>query len=271
MRPRLLLALWLLSDLALFVGFYVLAYFLRIGFYLSSNFPFRPFLVAVLTIAPAWLLVLGTTRTFALMRNQRTLRNASYIAYAALVGVALFTLAYYFEFKAQFQGVSRLLLLIAFIFTSLGIWLWHQIFHHIRRTILRRAPPCYPLLVVGATREAAALIRKLNTHRNPLTPVAVLDGRGTSEKEIEGVPILGKLDRLEDTLERKKITHVVQCSNLEQTLNLLSACRRRGITFLLLPSVLGIVEADKQVESLEGHPVTVVRPAGSRMDEWFFR
>jgi len=271
MRPRLLLGLWLATDLALFVGFYCLAYFLRVGFYLSSDFPFRPFFWSVLTVAPVWLLVLGTTRTFALMRSQRTLRNASYIAYSALVGVALFTLAYYFEFKSSFQGVSRLLLLLAFVFTSIGIWLWHLLFHSFRRSLLRRSPASYPTLIVGATREAAALIGKLNLHRNPLTPVAVLDGRGTSEKELSGVPVFGKLDRLEEILEKEHITHLIQCSNLEQTLNLLSACRRRSITFLLLPSVMGIVEADKQVESLEGHPVTVVRPAGQPWEEWFFR
>lgn len=271
MRPRLLLALWLLTDLALFVSFYVCAYFLRVGFYFSSDFPFRPFLWSVLTVAPVWLLVLGTTRTFALMRNQRTLRNAAYIAYAALVGVALFSLTYYFQFKESFQGVSRLLLLLAFLFSSVGIWLWHLLFHSFRRTILRRSPPSYPTLIIGATREAGALIAELNRHFNPLTPVAILDGRGASEKELSGIPVLGKLDRLEETLEKEKITHMIQCSDLEQTLNLLSACRKRSITFLLLPSVLGIVEADKQVESLEGHPVTVVRPAGPRWEEWFFR
>jgi hypothetical protein len=47
---------------------------------------------------------------------------------------------------------------------------------------------------------------------------------------------------------------------LEQSLNLLSACRRRGITYILLPSVLGIVERDERIESLEGYAVTMVQP-----------
>jgi len=268
-RPRILLFLWLATDLTFFVGLYALAYFLRVGFVLSTNFPFLPFLTTALAIAPLWLLVLGTTRTFALTRNQRTVRNAAYITYAALVGVALFTLAFYFRFKISFQGVSRLLLLEAFFLTAAGIWLWHLIFDVIRRMILRRSPPSFPTLIVGLTRESKALIAQLNEHVNPLTPVAILDGQGTKEVAVHGVPVLGKLDRLEETLVGKRITHVIQCSNLEQSLNLLSACRRRGITYMLLPSVLGIVERDERVESLEGHAVTVVGP--EMRGRWFFR
>lgn len=269
MRPRVLLLLWLVTDLAFFVGLYALAYFIRVGFVLSTNFPFLPFLTTALVVAPVWLLVLATTRTFALTRNQRTVRNAAYITYAALVGVALFTLAFYFRFKTSFQGVSRLLLLEAFVLTAGGIWLWHLIFDVIRRMILRRSPPSFPTLIVGLTRESAALIAQLNGHLNPLTPVAILDGQGTKDAEAHGVPVLGKLDRLEETLVHKRITHVIQCSNLEQSLNLLSACRRRGITYMLLPSVLGIVERDERVESLEGHAVTVVGP--EMRGRWFFR
>lgn len=269
-RPRLLLALWLLSDLALFVGLYALSYFLRVGFFFSSDFPFAPFLWSVVTVAPLWLLVLSTTRTFALTRNQRTRRNAAYIAYAALVGVSLFLLSYYFQFKASFQGLSRLLLLEAFLLTAVGVWLWHLCFDTVRRMILRRSPPSFPTLIIGATREAASLIEQLNRHRNPLTPVAILDGHGAKEREISGVPVCGKLDRLEETLERQNITHLIQCSDLEQSLNLLSACRSRSITYMLLPSVLGIVEHDERVESLEGHPVTVVEPREQR-GLWFFR
>ena len=95
--------------------------------------------------------------------------------------------------------------------------------------------------------------------RNPLKPVAVLDSRGAKEKDLAGVPVRGKLDKLEDILVKEKITHLIQTSDLEQTLNLLSACRRHGITYILLPSVLGIVEKDGHMESLEGLPVTVVR------------
>src|SRR3989344_3840828 len=267
MRYRILLLLWLVTDLLLFVGAYAAAYFLRVGLLFSSNFPFDQHMTAAAIAAPLWLLVLATTRTFHLTRNQKTLRNGAYIAYAALVGVAMFTLIYYFTFNEFF---SRLLLVNALVITSAGIWLWHILFEYIERIVLRMNPPVFPTLIVGVTRESKELILSLNQRRNPLKPVAILDGHGVKEHEIDAVPVLGKLNKLEETLARFNITHLIQASELEQSHNLLSACRARGIHYVVLPSVLGIVERDERVESLEGLPVTIVAPKRNRWS-WFFR
>ncbi|OGJ56417.1 hypothetical protein A3D88_03480 [Candidatus Peribacteria bacterium RIFCSPHIGHO2_02_FULL_52_16] len=267
MRYRILLLLWLVTDLLLFVGAYAAAYFLRVGLLFSSNFPFDQHMTAAAIAAPLWLLVLATTRTFHLTRNQKTLRNGAYIGYAALVGVALFTLTYYFTFN---QFFSRLLLVHAFVISAASIWLWHIIFEYIERIVLRVNPPVFPTLIVGVTRESKQLIQALNRNRNPLKPVAILDGYGVKEKEIAGVPVLGKLNKLEETLARFNITHLIQAGELEQSLNLLSACRQRGIHYIVLPSVLGIVERDERVESLEGLPVMIVAPKRNRWS-WFFR
>lgn len=269
MRYRLLLILWLLSDVLLFTATYALAYFLRVGWILSSAFPLDRFLWATLTTAPAWLAVLATTRTFALTRNQHAWRNGAYIAYSSLVGVAFFSLVYYFRFKADFQGLSRLLLLEAFALSAGTLWAWHIIFDWIKRALLRMDPPAFPTLIVGLTRESHTLIRDLKRRLHPLTPVAILEGHGAKEKSVEGVPVLGKLNALEETLKERRITHLIQCSDLEQTLNLLSACRKRKITYMLLPSVLGMVERDERIESLEGYPVTVVRPKRSLLGSFF--
>lgn len=266
-RHRLLLFLWLVTDLLVFCGAYCAAYFLRVGPILSTDFPFDQFLVVTVAISPLWLAVLATTRTFALTRNQRTIRNAAYIIYSCLVGTALFTLGYYFTYSAFF---SRLLLLYAFAGSAIAIFVWHLLYEQVLRVMLRRNPPAFPTLIVGVTRESRALIKSLQHGRNPLKPVAILDGRGVKDIAIEGVSVLGKLDKLESTLEKFQITHLIQCSDLEQSLNLLSACRNRSITYMLLPSVLGIVERDEAVESLEGLPMTVVRPGRSKW-MWFFR
>ncbi|MDP7247489.1 MAG: hypothetical protein QF741_02595 [Candidatus Peribacteraceae bacterium] len=255
MRPRILLITWLITDLALFTASYLLAYFIRVGPILSTDFPFDRFLTVAIAVAPIWLLVLATTRTFYMTRNQMTIRNVAYISYAALVGVALFSLAYYFRFQLFF---SRLLLVYAFVFSMMLTLLWHIIFQQIQRAILTKNPPAFPTLIVGVTRESKELVNTLIRKKNPLKPVAILDGRGAKESEVSGVQVLGKLNKLEEVLEQKKITHLIQCSDLEQSLNLLSACRNKNITYLMLPSVLGIVERDEKVESLEGMAVIMV-------------
>ena len=267
MRYHVVLGIWLISDILLFIGAYCIAYFTRVGWILSSDFPFDKFLWVTSMIAPVWLLVLATTRTFHVMRNQATSRNFAYISYASLVGVSLFTLSYYFQFEAFF---SRLLLVQAFVFSTAIIYVWHLVFQRISRSLLRASTPTFPTLIVGVTRESKKLIETLNSKSNPLKPVAILDARGAHESEIDGVPVLGKLNKLEDVLDEKNISHLVQCSDLEQSLNLLSACRQKKITYMVLPSVFGIVERDERIETLEGQPVTVVKPQQPSW-WWFFR
>lgn len=256
-RQHILVALWLLGDAALFIGTYATAYVLRVGWILSTDFPLGRLLAVITAISPLWLLVLAAFGAFHPLRNQRTFAAFAHVCTAALLGVALFTLGYYFRFTAFF---SRLLLLEAFILSSVIPWAWHAIMQGIIRRALRASPPSFPTLIIGATRETVRLLRALRERKSPLAPVAILDAQGTKEDTLEGVPVCGKLNRLEEILTEKRVTHLIQCSNIEHTANLLGACRARGVTYMLLPSVLGIVERDERIESLEGFPVTVVRP-----------
>lgn len=267
MRRPLLLGLWLATDYALFLGVYALAYFQRVGWIFSTDLPFSNFMTAVALSGIPWLAGLVMTRTFSLTRRQRTPRNAFYIACAAIIGVALVTTVYFFLFQQIF---SRELLLTAFILSAVATWAWHMVFGLFMRMMLRSGSPRYPTLIIGVTRESRHLIELLQKRRSVLRPVAILDASGTKEKDIAGIPVKGKLDTLEETLRQFGITHVIQCSDLEQSINLLSACRERGITYMLLPSVLGIVEKDERVESLEGKAVTVVSPDAGWWN-WFFR
>jgi FlaA1/EpsC-like NDP-sugar epimerase len=266
MRRAVLLILWLLSDMLIFVGAYTLSYFLRVGLIMSTDFPLHLFLQTVVIVAPICIAVMAQLGIFRLMRNQSSVRNIFHILFACAMGSALFTLFYYFLYSAFF---SRLLLVYAFVLSTAFLVVWHIGFEQVMRKMLRAGRPLYPTLIVGATREAARLIQTLNDQRNPLTPVAILDGRGTKETEIHGVPVEGKLNKLEETLTKYHITHLIQCSDLEQSINLLSACRNRGISYILLPSVLGIVESNEAIESIEKFQVTMVRPKKVWW-HWFF-
>jgi FlaA1/EpsC-like NDP-sugar epimerase len=136
--------------------------------------------------------------------------------------------------------------------------------------LMRGKTPTYPTLIIGTTREAVNLIGQLQKNHSPLTPVSILDGRGSKEKEIHGVPVEGKLNKLEETIAKHDITHLIQCDEPEQVLNLLSACRNRGISYIILPSVFGIIEGDERIDIIEGQQVTSVRPKDSILG-WFFR
>jgi FlaA1/EpsC-like NDP-sugar epimerase len=215
----------------------------------------KQFMIAVAIAAVPWLLALATTRTFALTRTQSTLRNLIYIIYASVMGTAFVTLVHYFLYDSLF---SRLLLVEATVILIVATFVWHIIFEWILRMALNKSPASFPTLIVGLTRESRMLIKTLKEKKSPLSPVGIIVPEGTSEKEIEGVPMLGKLPKLEEALQKLGITHVIQASDLEQSLNLLGMCRTHGLHYLLLPSVLGMFERDQRIESLEGMPVITV-------------
>ena len=267
MRRPILLLIWLLSDYLVFLGSFALAYFIRVDWIFSSDLLFSHFITAVAVSGVPWLAFLATTRTFGLTRNQRSARNAAYILYASVIGVAFVTSTYFFFFQHIF---SRMLMIEAALLSAVITWVWHMVMGFVMRRALISPPPVFPTLVIGVTRETRSLLRHLRERRSVLVPVAILDASGVKEREIEGVPVRGKLDKLEEILREFRITHVLQCSDLEQSINLLSACRAGGITYMLLPSVLGIVERDERMESLEGKAVTVVGPETGWWN-WFFR
>jgi FlaA1/EpsC-like NDP-sugar epimerase len=258
MRRAILLICWLVTDMALFIAAYALAYFLRVGFILSTDFPIGPYLQTVIIITPLWVAVMLQLGIFRLTRVQSEKRNIAHILFSAVLGLALFSLAYYFLHDKFF---SRLLLIYAGILSFIFTTIWHLAFDQWQRQMLRRMPPAYPLLVIGTNREAERFIKLLEERRSPFRPVAVLDSQGSPLKELAGVPVLGKLNKLEEVIKSKKPTHLIQCASLEHTINLMSVCRQHGMTYLLLPSVLGAVVGSS--ERIEGRPVILVK------DRWF--
>jgi FlaA1/EpsC-like NDP-sugar epimerase len=267
LRRHILTLLWLISDTFIFTGSYILAYFVKVGWIFSSDLPFQTYLSATVMTAIGWIIVMITMRNYGLSRMQKSPRNFAYITYACIIGMAGFALSFYFLKQTLF---SRLLLLMAGVFSAVLIYLWHIIFDQLQRKVLRKNPPTYPTLIIGTNREAENLVTKMQNAQSPLTPVAILDGRGSSKKEIAGVPVLGKLNILETVLKEKKISHLVQCDQIEHSLNLLSACKANHVTYMLLPYTLGIVDRNVPTEALEGQQVVAVEPKGA-VWEWFFR
>lgn len=257
---------WLIVDVCVFLCTYTLAYFVRVGFIFSTDYPFSSFIVAALATVPLWFITLITTRVFGLSRRQRSVRNGLYILYATIIACAVFITINYFSFQLV---ISRRLLVYLVVFPWVGIWFWHIVADRLLRAFLLHKQ-AFRALVIGITRESQFLVEHLLATNHPFRPVALLDGRGSPVKTIAGVPNVGKLNKLEAVLTDYGITHLIQCSDLEQSLNLISACRNKGITYMLLPSVLGIIERDERIESLEGHAVTAVAPQESIIN-WFFR
>lgn len=246
MRRTFLLLCWLATDIALFIAAYAVAYFLRVGFIVSTDFPLDKYMQTALIVAPFWIGTMLELGIFRLTRIQGSRKNLTHILFSCVLASALFTLAYYFLHNNFF---SRLLLVYAGLINLGFTVVWHLAFDSWQRKVLRKNPAAYPVLIVGLNREAERLIDLLEDKQSPFKPVAILDGQGTSKTEVRGVPVLGKLNKLEEVIKTLKPSHLIQCSHLEHTINLMSVCRQHKMTYLLLPSVLGAVEGySEQIE-----------------------
>lgn len=256
MRRTLLLTIWLLTDIALFIAAYAVAYFIRVGFIISTDFPLDRYLQTVLLVSPFWIGTMLELGIFRLTRIQSDRKNLSHILFSCVLASALFTLTYYFLHDRFF---SRLLLVYAGMI-NLGLTVvWHLAFDSWQRKVLRRNPAAYPVLIVGLSREAERLVGLLEDRQSPLRPMGILDPQGSSRTEVHGVPVLGKLNKLENAIASLKPTHLIQCSNLEHTINLMSVCRQHGMTYMLLPSLLGVVGGREEILSLEGQAMVTAK------------
>lgn len=256
MRRLLLLITWLITDAVLFLGAYAVAYFLKVGLIISSDFPLNLYLQTVAIIIPLWLLIMAELGIFKLFRVQSDKKNILYILFSCVMGSSLFTLAYYFLHDRFF---SRLLLVEAGVLSFIFTLIWHLAFDQWQRRVLRRSPPAYPVLLVGANRDTERFVTLLNETQSPLKPVGILDPEGSKAVHLGKTPILGKLNKLEEVIKELKPKYLVQCSNLEHSINLLSACRNHKMTYMLLPSVLGIMGGDEEFVMIEGQPMAMVR------------
>lgn len=254
------------ADYILILCSFVLAYFMRLsfeaadsfpyfqfqGFYLSSDFPFWHYFLPALPAGLLWIFILFYARAYKTEQNVRNFRHLERVIFAALVGMAAYLLTFIFLRKEVF---SRLMIVYIFLFSATLIWLNHFLFSILARHYYKKGIGVRRTLIIGSNREAQKLVQQLKAQSSYHMPVAILDGYGSKLKEIAGVPVLGKLDQFEDTVNKQQIQQIIQTDNLEQTINIMNYALQNKIKYALLPSLFGAYHKNQYVEELEGIPV----------------
>jgi FlaA1/EpsC-like NDP-sugar epimerase len=256
--------LTLLLDYFLLQGMFVLAYLLRVGFVWSSDFPFEPYFWTSLAAGLVWLASLLIFRGYnPSIRFTRWIHIMKVIV-AGLTGTALFGLIFYFGQQSLF---SRLLLGYIFCLGTVGMLLFHLLMQWIENTLIRKGHGNIRTLIIGSNRGVKAFIAELKKNHSPYVPVAVLDGYGTKQKEIHGVPVLGKLNILEETVDEYDIHAIVQGDNVEQVVNIVHFCDKNQLDYFLLPYLLGMYQDSLRVQMIEKPVIAPARPGGRSWTE----
>ncbi len=256
--------LTLILDYLLLQGMFALAYLLRVGFVWSSDFPFEPYFWTSLVAGLVWIASLLIFRGYnPSIRFTRWIHIMKLIV-AGLTGTALFGLIFYFGQQSLF---SRLLLGYIFGLGTTAMLLFHLFMQWIEIHMIRKGYGNIRTLIIGSNRGVKAFVSELQKNHSPYVPVAILDGHGTKQKEIYGVPILGKLNILEETVDEYLIDAIVQGDNVEQVVNIVHFCDQNTLEYFLLPYLLGMYQDNLRVQMIEKPVIAPARPGGRSWTE----
>jgi FlaA1/EpsC-like NDP-sugar epimerase len=251
--------LTLVLDYFLLQGMFILAYFMRVGFVMSSDFPFEPYFWTSLAAGLVWLSSLLVFRGYNPSIRLTRWIHITKVVIAGLTGTALFGLIFYFGQQSLF---SRLLLGYIFVFGTLAMLLFHLIMQWIENSLIKKGYGNIRTLIIGSNRGVSAFIAELKKNHSPYVPVAVLDGYGTKQKDIHGVPVLGKLNILEETVDEYLIDAIVQGDNVEQVVNIVHFCDQNKLDYFLLPYLLGMYQDTLRVQMIEKPVIAPVKAGG---------
>ena len=237
-----------------FLGIYVasvLAYFLRVGFVFSSDFPFSVFAVLAFVSALVWSLFLVFTKYYRVPPRSggRVWFDVGLVLVGGIVSVGFLIVTYFFPREIIF---SRLLCVYIWLFGCVFLLCSQFIFRWILAGRKNDGKKVYRTLIVGANRVSERLIAAIeDDDYAPYKIIGVIDPYGMAG-DMSCVKILGKLDKLEDVCVREKITAIVQCDAFEHTLNLISFCDEKNIKFQFDPALRGVFEKNLRIRETAG-------------------
>ncbi len=235
-------------DAVLVIAAFLAAYYLRIGQFVSSDFPFTPYFQLALYFVPIFLVLLAWFGMYSL-REKSYAEILRICINVALIGALLFPLIFFFKREIFF---SRLIPFYIWLLAALFLFAFHAALRMIAIKRHRQGKSALRTLVIGNGRAAAEIISKLKESGSRFQPVAILAPFGGGTKEIMGVAVLGKLDALEQTVEQEQIEAIIQTEAGEQTINLLTFAEGKYLEFLLAPEVLGAFRKNLMSEEVAG-------------------
>ena len=224
-------------DFILVFFSFCLAYFVRVGFIFSTDFPFAQFLPVALVSSVLTIVFSFLIKTYKEDQKVWSVHHFLRTGFSSILQTAIFAILFYFFYQEIF---SRLMLAYIPVFSVILVYGGHLAFDKLARYLYAKGKGgVIRTLLIGTNREAQKLVNFLQTSQSRHYIVSILDGYGSSLKEIEGIPVKGKLNKLEVVVKEDKIEQIIQVDNLEQVMNILNFAQQNNLKYILIPSVLG--------------------------------
>jgi len=233
-------------DFFLILGAFTISYFFRVGFILSTDFPFHNYSQVFIPTTILWIGILLFNNAYqsSPISKRRLFTN---IMLSNLIAITIFVLIFFFNRDIFF---SRLILVYVWGVSSILLISNSWIFRIIKSSIYRKGIGTKKTLIVGANKTAEEIIKNFKKYEPYYEPVAILDAYGTKKESISGVPVLGKMNSLEEIIKEKNIEAIAQADCIEQSVNLVHLCEENKLDYFLVPSLFGAYHSNISAETL---------------------
>jgi exopolysaccharide biosynthesis polyprenyl glycosylphosphotransferase len=246
----------LLTLLALFLASLVRPY-LPFGMPLTPDFTRLPWIIYAL-VATVWGIGFLLLSVYA-PRSLRPVEEAQLIFAAVTVSTLTLGGILYFSFRE----ISRLQILT---FYGLDLVLLVGYRMAVRLILKLRNQPPYPrrkVLIVEAGEAGRDVLRMVQRYQwSGLEPVGFLDNALSPQTQIEGVPVLGKVEEVAQYVESEGIDEVVVALPLrayDQLLRLIADLQNLAVRVRILPDYFKTTLFRTKVDDFAGMPMITLR------------
>ena len=232
--PQILRNTQIIIDFLLILTAFCFAYFFRVGFIFSTDFPFSDYANVFIPTAIIWMLVLLFQKVYTLRPIPKR-QLFIHIITSNLIGITIFVLIFFYKRDVFF---SRLILVYVWGISSILLIANTWIFKIIKFHIFKKGIGTKKVLIVGTNKNAVHTISNLQKNEPYYQVVAILAPYGSKKSEILNVPIIGKMNSLLETIKEKNIQVIIQADAIEQSINLIDVSIKNKIDYFLCPTLL---------------------------------
>jgi exopolysaccharide biosynthesis polyprenyl glycosylphosphotransferase len=182
------------------------------------------------------------------------------VSIGTMMGVAVSS--FLFKNDENILDYPRAMIMYAWLFTAVLLVIG-RIFHQAVREWLRNMGWGKDrLLIVGSGDTARIIIQRiLWSPQLGYDLLGVVNGK-TADKELHGVPLLGKVEDLPELIEKLAIDEVIIAmpeKGHRETVRVISYCQRGRVSIKIFPDVFQYITSDAGIDQLGGLPLISVR------------
>lgn len=262
--------LHILMDLIIIVVSFLIAYYLRfyssltnISFLKAEKGTFYPLSVyaqSLYLLIPLYLFIYNKAKLYTPKRVKRRWIEFFHITYANIIGLAFY---FFFLYMIEESNISKVFL---GMFTAINMVLCsfaRMLVARALRTIRRRGHNLKHVILVGYSRASEAYIDRI--FANPQWGYyihGILDNTMEIGTRYKKVPVIGKLDQLDEYLTKMSLDEIAITLSINQYDHLegvVKTCEKSGVHTKLIPDYYNFISTKPYTEDLFGLPVINIR------------